>query len=689
MMIKKLFFYALITMGALNSAPLFAQDYTMEAVTDYPFPRDVVSAATGAKFAMTIQEQGRRNIYVTSSPAFTLRKLTAYQQDDGQEITSLSISADGKWVVYARGGEHSGNRDRSRVVNAASSPVLPLIQIWSVPFTGGIPKLLAEGDYPAISPKGDRVAFIKDDQVWMAPVNGLKPAQVVVNIFGECSGLQWSPDGTQLAFVCNRTDHSFIGIYKNAATPVKWLAPSFSKDAVPRWSPDSKRMAFIRTPGSDAPAPVRAGANATPVSANPAPIAPPRNGPNIQQWAIWTADVASGEGSLLWKSPETMLGSMPTTDGATNLNWGAGNRITFVSYLDSWPHLYSVDASGGEPLLLTPGNFMVEEIRMSSDGKWLIFAANTGPDAPLDIDRRHVARVAVDKPGVEVLTPGANLETYPVLSGDGTTVALFVAGAQVPLLPAVLPLATKKVKIIGSHLLPAAFPVSKMIVPKQVIYQSPDGTLVHAQLFEPVGGPAKKPAIVYVHGGPQRQMLLGWHHMDYYSIDYALNQYLAGMGFAVLAVNYRQGIGYGYDFHRPTKQGANYIDVKAGGTWLASQPWVDTARIGIYGGSAGGALAATALARDSKLFKAGVIIHGNTAEPLDQWTVPTLVIHGDDDRNVNFSAGVSLIKRFETKKAPYFEYLVIPDDSHHWMKHSNVLKVNKAVAAFLKKQLLK
>jgi dipeptidyl aminopeptidase/acylaminoacyl peptidase len=227
-----------------------------------------------------------------------------------------------------------------------------------------------------------------------------------------------------------------------------------------------------------------------------------------------------------------------------------------------------------------------------------------------------------------------------------------------------------------------------MVTPKQVIYTSPDGQKVHAQLFEPVGGPAKKPAIVYIHGGPQRQMLLGWHHMDYYSIDYALNQYLANMGFVVLSVNYRQGIGYGYEFNRPTTAGANYIDVKAGGEWLAAQPFVDTARLGVYGGSAGGALTATALGRDSKLFKAGVIIHGNSAESLDKWTSPTMVIHGDDDRNVAFSAGVSLIRRFELQGNPYFEFLAIPGDSHHWMKHSNILTVNTAVAEFLKKQLL-
>ncbi|MFA6083853.1 prolyl oligopeptidase family serine peptidase [Mucilaginibacter sp.] len=687
---KKLIIYGVVLIVSLLKNPvLFAQGYSMEDVVNYPFPRDVTSASTGAKFAMTIQEQGRRNIYVAGGPTFILHKLTNYQQDDGQEITSLSISANGKWVVYVRGGEHSGNRDRSRVVNAASAPVLPLIQVWCVPFAGGVPKLLSEGDYPVISPGSDRVAFIKDGQIWMVPINGLKPAGLVVNAYGESSDLQWSPDGLKLAFVSNRTDHSFIGIYKNSLTPIKWVAPSFSKDVSPRWSPDGKRIAFIRTPGSDAVAPTRQGAN---VASNTPPAATPQStnsAARIQPWAIWIADVTTDDGSLLWKSPETMLGSIPTTDGATNLNWAAGNRIVFVSYLDGWPHLYSINSTGGTPLLLTPGNFMAEEIRLSDDGKWLVFSANTGPDQQLDIDRRHIARVAVDKPGAEVLTTGNNLETYPALSGDGTIMAMFVAGTQCPLLPAIMPLATKKIKLIGAHLLPAKFPLNQMVIPKQVVYQSPDGTMVHAQLFESVGGKVKKPAIVYVHGGPQRQMLLGWHHMDYYAVDYAMNQYLASRGFVVLAVNYRQGIGYGYDFHKPVKPGANYMDVKAGGTWLATQPWVDTARIGIYGGSAGGALTASALARDSKLFKAGVIIHGNTPEPLDAWTSPTLVIHGDDDRNVAFSAGVSLIKRFEIKGSSYFEYLVIPDDSHHWMKHENVLKVNKAVAAFLTKQLMK
>ncbi len=131
---------------------------------------------------------------------------------------------------------------------------------------------------------------------------------------------------------------------------------------------------------------------------------------------------------------------------------------------------------------------------------------------------------------------------------------------------------------------------------------------------KPAGGAAKKPAIIYVHGGPPRQMLLGWHYSDYYTNAYALNQYLASRGYVVLSVNFRLGIGYGYDFHRPPNAGvqgaSEYQDVKAGAEYLQRLAQVDAKRIGIYGGSYGGFLTALALARDSQLFAAGVDIHG-------------------------------------------------------------------------------
>ena len=126
--------------------------------------------------------------------------------------------------------------------------------------------------------------------------------------------------------------------------------------------------------------------------------------------------------------------------------------------------------------------------------------------------------------------------------------------------------------MLGEERLPPDFPAAALVTPRAVSFRSEDGVLVHGQLFESAGAAAKKPAVVYVHGGPPRQMLLGWHYSDYYSNAYALNQYLASRGFVVLSVNYRLGIGFGYDFHRPRRAGAQgaseYLDVKAAGLYL-------------------------------------------------------------------------------------------------------------------------
>ena len=151
------------------------------------------------------------------------------------------------------------------------------------------------------------------------------------------------------------------------------------------------------------------------------------------------------------------------------------------------------------------------------------------------------------------------------------------------------------------------------VTPKEASFKAADGTKVYGQLFLPSGG-GKHPGIIFVHGGPFRQMLLNWHYMDYYSNAYAVNQYLASRGFVVLSVNYRCGIGYGHDFNFPARWGptgaSEYQDVVAGARFLQSDARVDPGPIGIWGGSYGGYLTALALARNSGIFKAGVDFHG-------------------------------------------------------------------------------
>jgi dipeptidyl aminopeptidase/acylaminoacyl peptidase len=694
---------ALSVSQPVRVAATASTSFTMEQIKSYPFPSELTASATGSRIAWAFNERGARNVWVAEGPDFKARRLTSYETDDGQELTSLAISRDGKYVVYVRGGDHGSNWESSLGVNPSMSATQARVQIWSVPFAGGEPKLLSEGDEPLISPKNDRVVFLKERAVWSVPIDGAAAAKRLFYARGEAGSLQWSPDGSRLAFVSGRGDHSFIGIYTNDAAPILYLAPTTSRDSSPRWSPDGKRIAFVRRPGT---------------GGAPEPILEQRP----QAWSIWTADAKTGEAQLVWKSPFTVKGSPPSTEGGTNLHWAAAGRIVFLSYLDGWPHLYSIAENGGEPLLLTPGKFMAEYISISADRKYLIFAGNVGSEID-DIDRRHIVRVPVDKPDWAVMTLGRGLEWTPFTTGDNKYLVYISATPQRPPLPTVMSFDTARPQVLAQDRVPSDFPAPQLVTPKKVVYKAPDGLDVHGQLFEAAGGAAKKPAIIYVHGGPPRQMLLGWHYSDYYTNAYALNQYLASRGYVVLSVNYRLGIGYGHDFHRALNAGSQgaseYQDVKAGAEYLQTWPQVEAKRIGIYGGSYGGYLTALALARDSKLFAAGVDIHGvhnwtaERAAPLlenryekapdvqraldmawesspiasiDGWKSPVLLIHGDDDRNVRFTQTTDLVRRLE-KAGVQFEELIIPDDTHHFFLHANMVKVNSATAAFFDRVL--
>src|SRR5437667_12718696 len=168
-------------------------------------------------------------------------------------------------------------------------------------------------------------------------------------------------------------------------------------------------------------------------------------------------------------------------------------------------------------------------------------------------------------------------------------------------------------ELIPKNMLPAEFPEAQLVTPKQVVFKSDDGLEIHGQLFTPKNQKERSPALIFTHGGPIRQMLLGFHYMEYYHNAYAMNQYLASKGYTVLSVNYRLGIMYGRAFREPPKsvwRGASeYQDVVAGAQFLETLDNVTPHRIGLWGGSYGGFLTATGLARNSDIFKAVVDIH--------------------------------------------------------------------------------
>ncbi len=696
---------ALVSCIAWPSAGAQGRAFSIPQVTSYPYASNLVAAQTGSRIAWVLTESGVRNVWVAEGPGFVARRLTPYVADDGQELTNLALSSDGMTVVYVRGGDHDANwpAEGGLQPDPSSSPIQQHVQIWGVQFAGGTPKLLADGDEPVISPRGDRVAYIKDHQIWSVPLDGSKPATQLFFARGQSGSVVWSPSGDRLAFVSDRGDHSFIGVFESDSAPIRYLAPSTSRDSRPQWSLDGRQILFVRQPGAG-------GAPKTWLEQHPRP------------WAIWVADAATGVGHAVWTSPNTLLGSIPALEDGPDVMWGAGGRIVFRAELDGWAHLYSVAATGGEPVLLTAGPYMVEQVIMSPDRSLVLYSANTGSDTN-DIDRRHAYRVPVGSAAPVAITSGTGVEWTPIMTGDGRTVAFIGSTVSSPPLPSVANASGGAPRGINTGTIPSDFPGDQMVVPRKVVFRATDGVMVHGQLFErPGAGP--KPAVIFVHGGPPRQMLLGWHYMDYYSHAFAINQYLANHGYVVLSVNYRLGVGYGRAFQHPDHAGpfgaAEYADVLAARTFLGTLPEVDAKRVGIWGGSYGGFLTALALARNSNLFAAGVDLHGvhdwyadisgaiqeakaryeqadvdaavkvawesSPVASIASWRSPVLLIHGDDDHNVHFSQTVDLVQRLSAVGAP-FEELVLPNEIHGFLRRQSWLVADSATVSFFDRTL--
>jgi dipeptidyl aminopeptidase/acylaminoacyl peptidase len=697
----------LVTVGALSANGVRAApppgQFSMVQVLGYPYPSDLIAWRSGDAFAWTSDARGVRNVWVAEGPDYRARRITAATADDGQEITNLHFSSDGKYLIYVRGGDHDANWPEPVEPDPSASPRQQALQIWAIALTGGAPHLIGEGDTPAPSPDSRTVAFVKPDgSVWAAAIDGSKKAARLFFDLGKDSELHWSPDGKALAFVSDREDHSFIGIYRDSQTPIEYLLPSTSRDVEFRWSADGTRIAFVRIPGVGGPP-------ESVLKWHPLP------------WSIWVADVRTNAGTRIWQSPDTLRGSYPE-DGA-DLRWAAGDRLTFLSEQDNWPHLYTVPASGGGARLLTPGAFMVEDVSLTPDRRYLVYNANTG-STPGDEDRRHLYRVAVDGGAPVAITRGEHSAWNPVLTGhEGGTLAFIDAGPRQPPMVRWGKLGGASWRSAGGDALPADFPTRDLVIPKLVDFQAADGWRIQGQLFEAPGGSAPKPGIIFVHGGPPRQMLLTWHYMDYYSNSYAVNQYLANHGFIVLSVNYRLGVGYGHDFHYPEHWGptgaAEYQDVVAGAQWLQHEPRVDARHIGIWGGSYGGYLTALALARNSDIFKAGVDMHGvhdwsmfandwfgkspdryqmpdmtklkkifwesSPDAAIASWKSPVLLIQGDDDRNVHFHQMVDLVRRLQLAHVPYRQ-IVIPDEIHGFLRYHSWLQADEATAGYFAQQ---
>ena len=738
----------LVTQGSTRNKTT----YTIDEFLSPASPLEVTAARKADRVAYVVYERGMRNIYTAAAPDYKPVRITKFLDDDGIDVSSVRLSDDGSVAIFVRG---SGQNRSGWVANPTHDPNGPDRAVWAARTDGTGAWRLASienteqpqaggfggrGGNPELSPDGKRVVFVRDGQIYEARIARGATASMdtagtpFIKEWGRQSNPVWSPDGSKLAFVSTRENHALIGVYDVKTRTVEFLSPSVDFDSSPVWSSDSKRIAFIRRPGTPFGDQTQQGSGGI---GNPggagarggrggrggsgggggrfgADTVPPRiDGlyhaafPGGYTISFMVADVATSKAREFWHNQPADRKFVNIASIAM-----AGDHVVFSAQQpnDEWDRYFSVsiDNPSPEPVLLTTTDGLINDsvadrtfvtTAVSRDGRTFYYCTNAN-----DIEKRHIWAVPVSGGTPRQISTDDGVEVSPTPLFSGKSLAVLYFNAKQPASIGIVPADGGQTKIVFPTL-PKDFPQAAHVVPEIVITHAADGLTIHNQVFVPPGikPGERRPAIVFVHGGPSREMLPAYHYMQFYHWAYAFNQWLQTQGYVVMSINYRSGIGYGRSFQRaPNTEGrgnSEYQDVVAGAKYLQSRPDVDPTRIGIWGLSYGGLLTSQALARNSDIFVAGVDLAGvhlygnsldsanlafqsSAAAHIDTWKSPVFLEQGDDDRNVDFSQMIGLVDLLRSHGV-YYELTVEPDDVHESLLHSRWLDIFSRSSDFL------
>ena len=558
------------------------------------------------------------------------------------------------------------------------------------------------------SPDGALLAFGRDKKVWLWHLSGGYATEL--NLAGaaapaaEGSGIVlWSPSSSKFAFAF-RDEEAYrqIGVAKADGTVI-WRSYFDGSVGGLAWFGDD--TLYFARPGK------------TGTTADFYTLAIPAidgQGAKPEPTAFRHVEGTS-------KGPVFATSAFPSPDGSKTL---------FMLEDDGYAHYYLLDRTTGDFTQVTFGE--CEDFAHANDhAEWLpgskafLYASNKESAGGRRIHRNNLDS-GTDEEIISL--PGTN--SMVKVSSDGRiafqhcdefrNMDIWVAG----------PNGEEPFQVTFS--MPGVWTAENQSKPEEVSYTSNGGLTIHGYLLRPKRVPVGKklPGLVWVHGGPGRQMRPGWNPMRSYALFHGFNQYLVSQGYVVLSVNYRGGIGYGRDFRQALyhKMGVDDVaDVVGAGNYLKGLPFVDTEKVAVWGLSYGGYMTLHSLTQYPDVFRCGVNIAGIWDFP--QWTkwadkrygkgtgsfkvyfggepelspdlykqgsprtfarnmkAPLLNVQGTADMNVDFPQMDRIVEDL-VDLGKDFEVLYYPNEVHTFAKRKTWMDAMPKIKKFLDRNLL-
>jgi dipeptidyl aminopeptidase/acylaminoacyl peptidase len=618
-------------------------------------------------------------------------------------------------------------RDRVLAYTAESAGAR---QLFTMPFRGGSPTQVTASEKaisdPQWSPDGRRLAYVRDDEVWVVEADGSRTTKVA----GKPGGARvprWSPDGRRLAFLSRRRGWTQVWLIdapvprrgRPAADPKPPTAAALTEPGIDvdgfEWAPDGGRVAIMARLLDD----------------------------DQESSQIALVDVAT-------RAVDIVAGRTSLDTGA---RWVADGSLLFVSDADGWFQVVRRSADGHDRLVLTAGEREHGDATAgvglaplpSPDGRRFVHIEIV--DAQIRLIVGDLAGAVAPKRGrgrppkkpriVDAASTGVRIDPWPGVwravgwTADGAWIAAVGESETRPQdlwllpVPGVAPADARPRQVTDSRpaVLAAVLGGPRIAAGERVSITARDGLHLEGTLWRPSSATGKRggqrvPTIVYPHGGPTGQAMRGFA---------PFKLLLAEAGFAVLDIDFRGSTGYGRAFRIANHDEwghADVHDVIDAGRWASEQSWSD-GRLAVWGASYGGYLVLCALVEEPAMWRAGVDLfgdseiaesyrHGDRLGRLDlhrmmgspddperadlyrrgspvyraeRIEAPLLILHGRKDRRVVPLMTEKMVEALEIEGKVH-EVHWYDDEGHGWEHRENRRDAAERTLAFLRTHVL-